>query len=89
MSDDVTAFGLPVPELSLPQYELDHALGCLESALRQLQAAQEVQWQSAAADLFRRELYLVIGEVRHVQDRALAAEDAWMHLRRTAREYGQ
>ena len=89
MSDEVTGLGMGLPVLHLPQHDLDHALGCLEAAERQLQAALEVQWQSAAADRFRGEVSVVINDVRHVRDRALDAEGAWHHFRMTAQEYGQ
>lgn len=89
MSEHLTPLGTPPPALHLPQHDLDQAVGDLESALRQLQSARDVQWRSGAADLFRGELFRVIGEVRRLQERVWDAEDAWEHFRRTAREHGQ
>lgn len=88
MSQDLTPLGVP-PQLHLPQHDLDQGITDLESALRQLQAAQEVQWRSGAADLFRSELDGVIGDVRRLRQRAWDAEDAWLRYRWAAREHGQ
>lgn len=89
MSEFVTPLGTPPPTLHLPQHDLDQAVSDLESAVRQLHSARDVQWRSGAAELFRSELFRVIGDVRRLQQRAWQAEDAWGHYRRTAREYGQ
>lgn len=89
MSESLAPLGTPPPTLHLPQHDLDQAVSDLESAVRQLQSARDVQWRSGAADLFRSELSRVMGDVRRLQERAWEADDAWGHYRRTAHEHGQ
>ena len=60
-----------------------------ESAIRQLQATQEIAWKSAAADVFRTELYGLIRDVREVHRRALVAQQRWFDYEDAANLTGE
>jgi hypothetical protein len=77
------------PYMHIPDHDLQAAAISVSSAIRQLQAVQEVQWQSSAAFLFRRELFGLIRHVREVERRVDVAMHEWDALQAVARSNGQ